>query len=46
VRVDMKAGKLASPVEDFKISFDKSGNGCTMNIAWENTQASIEIAKK
>jgi hypothetical protein len=46
LRVDMKAGKLPSPVEDFKISFDKTGNGCTMNIAWETTIASIEIDKK
>src|SRR5271154_1024577 len=45
VRADMKVGKLPSSVEDFKISFDKSGIGCTMKIAWENTQASIEIAK-
>jgi hypothetical protein len=46
VRADMKVGKLPSTVENFKISFDKGGNGCTMNVAWENTQASIEIAKK
>jgi hypothetical protein len=46
LRVDMKVGKLPSTVEDFKISFSKAGSGCTMNIAWENTQASIEIAKK
>jgi hypothetical protein len=46
LRVEMKAGKLPSTVEDFKISFDKTGNGCTMNIAWETTLASIEIAKK
>jgi hypothetical protein len=46
LRVDMKAGKLPSPVEDFKISLDKTGNGCTMNIAWETTIASIEIDKK
>jgi Protein of unknown function (DUF2911) len=46
LRVDMKAAKPPSPVEDFKISFDKTENGCTMNITWENTQASIEIAKK
>jgi DUF2911 family protein len=46
LRVDMKAGKLAAPVEDFKVSFDKTGNGCTMNIAWENTVASIEVAKR
>jgi Protein of unknown function (DUF2911) len=46
LRVEMKAGKLPSSLDDFKISFSKAGSGCTMNIAWENTQASIEIAKK
>jgi hypothetical protein len=46
VRADMKVGKLPSTVEDFKISFDKSSSGCTIKIAWENTQASTEIAKK
>jgi hypothetical protein len=33
-------------VEDFKISFNKTGSGCTMSMSWENTVASIEIAKK
>src|SRR5580692_4110330 len=46
LRVDMKAGKLASPVEDFKIAFSKAGSGCTMSMSWETTVASIEIAKK
>jgi hypothetical protein len=46
VRAEMKAGKLPNPAEDFKISFDKAGNGCTMKVMWENTQASIDIAKK
>jgi hypothetical protein len=46
LRVEMKVAKLPSTIEDFKISFDKTGNGCTMNITWENTQASVEIAKK
>lgn len=45
-RTDMQAGKLPSPVEDFAISFDKSGGGCVMKMAWENTSASVEIAKK
>lgn len=45
-RTEMKAGKLPSPVEDFTISFDKAGNGCVMKMAWENTQATVEITKK
>ncbi|HZQ96731.1 MAG TPA: DUF2911 domain-containing protein [Candidatus Sulfotelmatobacter sp.] len=45
-RVDMKVSKLPSPVENFKISYEKSGNGCTMNIDWETTRASVDIAAK
>lgn len=45
-RVEMKASKLPSLVENFTIAFDKSGAGCTLRIEWENTRASVEIAKK
>ena len=45
-RVDMKTSKLSSPVEDFTIGFDKKGSGCTMHMDWENTRASVDIAKK
>lgn len=44
-RVDMKASKLPSPMENFTISFDKSGSGCTMRAEWESTRASVEITK-
>lgn len=46
VRADMKTSKLASPVENFTISFDKTGAGCTMNLDWETTRASIVISAK
>jgi len=42
-RVDMKVSKLSAPVENFKISYEKSGSGCTMNIDWETTRASVDI---
>ena len=45
-RVDMKTSKLPSPMENFTISYDKSGNGCTMNIDWEGTRASVDITPK
>jgi len=45
-RVDMKVSKLPSPVEDFTISYEKSGSGCTMHIDWETTRASVNIAAK
>jgi hypothetical protein len=45
-RVDMKVSKLPSPVENFTISYVKSGSGCTMNIDWETTRASVDITAK
>lgn len=45
-RVDMKVSKLPSPVENFTISYEKSGSGCTMNIDWETTRASVDITAK
>ncbi|MGA7220630.1 MAG: DUF2911 domain-containing protein [Candidatus Sulfotelmatobacter sp.] len=45
-RVDMKVSKLPSPVENFTISYNKSGSGCTMNIDWETTRASVDISAK
>jgi hypothetical protein len=45
-RVDMKVSKLPSPVENFTISYVKSGNGCTMHIDWETTRASVEVTAK
>src|SRR5579871_5789876 len=45
-RVDMNVSKLPSPVEDFTISYEKTGSGCTMNIDWADTRASVEITAK
>ena len=45
-RVDMKVSTLPSPVENFTISFEKSGNGGNMNMDWETTRASVSISKK
>jgi hypothetical protein len=45
-RIDMKVSTLPSPVENFTISFDKAGNGATMNIDWETTRASVGITAK
>jgi hypothetical protein len=44
-RVDMKVSKLPSPLENFTINYDKSSNGCTMQIDWETTRASVQITK-
>jgi hypothetical protein len=45
-RVDMKVSKLPSPVEDFTIAYEKSGNGCEMQLDWETTRASVDISPK
>lgn len=45
-RVDMKVSKLPSPVENFTISYVKSGSGCILQVDWESTRASVEISTK
>jgi len=45
-RIDMSTTELPSPVENFVISYEKSGTGCTMNIDWETTRASVAITEK
>jgi hypothetical protein len=45
-RMEMKVSKLPSPLENFTISFDQPGSGCTMKLDWETTRASIDIAEK
>ena len=45
-RVDMKVSKLASPVENFTISYDSAGGACSMHLDWESTRASVDIVEK
>src|SRR6266851_1690015 len=45
-RMEMKVSRLASPLENFTISFDQAGTSCTMKLDWETTRASIDIAEK
>jgi Protein of unknown function (DUF2911) len=45
-RVDMKVSKLPAPVENFTISYAKAGGGCRLQIDWETTRASVDIAAK
>src|SRR5580700_1464389 len=43
-RVDMKVSKLPSPVENFTIGYENSGNNsCMLHIDWETTRASVKI---
>jgi len=45
-RVDMAVSKTSAPVENFTIDFDQDGGGCTLQMKWENTQASVKVAAK
>jgi hypothetical protein len=45
-RMEMKVSKLPSPLENFTISFDQTGTGCTMKMDWETTRAAVDIAEK
>jgi hypothetical protein len=45
-RIPMKLSKLSAPLENYTISFDTSSAGCTMNLSWDTTKASIAIIGK
>ena len=45
-RVPMTVSSTSSPVENFTIAFDQAGNACSMNLSWENTQASVKLTEK
>ena len=45
-RVDMKVSKLPAPVENFSINYAKSGMGCTLQLDWATTRASVDISAK
>ena len=45
-RVDMKLSTLATPVENFSISYNRFGTGCTLQMDWETTRASVDLVPK
>jgi hypothetical protein len=45
-RVDMAVSKTPAPVENFTIDFEQASGGCTLQMKWENTQASLKITAK
>ena len=45
-RVDMQVSKTSSAVENFTIGFDQSDDKCTLDLDWENTRASVDLAEK
>jgi Protein of unknown function (DUF2911) len=44
-RIDMKVSTLPSSVENFTISFEKTGTGANLNCDWDTTRASVAISK-
>ena len=46
VRVPMSVSKTSGTVENFTIGFDQSGDKCNLYMDWENTRASVDVAKK
>jgi hypothetical protein len=45
-RIDMKLSTLPSPLEDFTIGLAATPVGCTLNLDWATTRASVDIAEK
>jgi len=45
-RTEMSVSSVPDHVEDFTISFEKSGAGCKMHLTWEKTRATVTIEKK
>ena len=44
-RIPMKVSTLPSSVENFTISFEKTGMGANLNLDWDTTRASVAIGK-
>lgn len=47
VRVDMQAGKTKAPVEEFTISFQRSGGeSAKLKLEWENASATVDVQER
>ncbi len=45
-KIPMSVSKTSGPVENFTIRFDQGGDTCTLNMSWEETQASVKLSEK
>ena len=45
-RVPMQVSTTSAPVENFTISFNQNGGGCTLQVSWQETQASVTFKEK
>ncbi len=46
VRTDMKVSATSSPVENFTINLASMDGHCSLNISWENTEATVALMAK
>lgn len=46
VRADMKVSPTSGPVENFTIALTGMGDHCSLNMSWENTQATVAVFEK
>jgi len=46
VRVDMQAGPMDTPVDQFVITLEPQGDGGVLAFSWEKTRAFVNLAKK
>jgi hypothetical protein len=44
-RTGMKLSSLPTPLENFTIGFDQTGQTCTLHMDWETTRASVDITE-
>jgi len=45
-REPMSVSKTSGPVENFTINLNQTDGTCTLQMSWENTQASIKLSEK
>jgi len=46
LRTDMTVSSLPAPVENFTINYAPADGGCTLQMDWETTRASVKISPK
>ena len=46
LRVDMRISKTPSLIENFAISYDRTGGKCVLRMRWENTEAWVDVEEK
>jgi hypothetical protein len=44
-RIDLKVSALPASVENFTVSFEKTGMGANLNFDWDTTRASVGVSK-